>query len=264
MRNQDTRLVREYYESTAENYDKQYDTPYWKLYHEVTWGNIRTLLPKRKNATILDAGGGTGYWAIRLAKLGYRVVLTDISRNMLKVAKEKVKREGLQTKIETMMVDIRDMSCFRSNHFDMALAEGDPVSYCLNAEKAIGELARVIRSKSHMIVSVDNKYPIISRLIEENSFDKISDLLKTGILEREFGIQAFTPGELEKLFETCGLEVIRVIGKPILTQLVSREKRNEVVEKDFGRILKLELEFCDVPSLIGVGGHLEIVGVKHS
>lgn len=167
MKTRDSNAVKEFYERTAGEYDKEYETPYWKLYNEITWRNVEQFLPKRKNAVILDAGGGTGYWAIRLAKHGCRVVLTDISENMLKMAEEKIRGAKLQGKIEIRIADIRDMSLFPSNHFDMALAEGDPVSYCLNAEKAVMELARVVRPDAPVIVSVDNKYSIIHRLITE-------------------------------------------------------------------------------------------------
>ncbi|RLD14536.1 MAG: hypothetical protein DRI28_03265 [Caldiserica bacterium] len=71
--------VEEFYDKIAEEYDRIYQTPYWRLYHEITWHNIKQFLPRRENAIILDAGGGTGYWAIKLAKLGYKVILTDIS-----------------------------------------------------------------------------------------------------------------------------------------------------------------------------------------
>jgi hypothetical protein len=32
--------------------------------------------------------------------------------------------------------------------------------------------------------------------------------------------------------------------------------------KDFERLLDLELRFCNIPSLVGVAGHLEAVGTK--
>lgn len=264
MKIRDSNAVKEFYERAAGEYDKGYETPYWKLYNEITWRNVEQFLPKRKNAVILDAGGGTGYWAIRLAKHGCRVVLTDISENMLKVAEEKIRAAKLQGKIETRIADIRDMSLFPSNHFDMALAEGDPVSYCLNAEKAVMELARVVRSDAPVIVSVDNKYSIIPRLITERSFDKLSEFLRTSIAKGEFEFLAFTPEQLKTLFENCGLKPVRIIGKPILTQFIPKEKRDELIGENFRRILKLESRFCDTASLVGMGGHLEIVGIKHN
>lgn len=271
MKGQDSNAVKEFYERTAEEYDKDYERPYRKLYHEITWNNIKQFLPKRKNAVILDAGGGTGYWAIRLAKRGYRVVLTDISRNMLKVAHRKIESEGLQGEIETRIVDIRNMNCFPSDSFDMAIAQGDPVSYCLNAEKAVRELARVVKADAHVVASVDSKYNMIHQILIPNAIeerfskqalDKMSLFLRTGFLRTDYEFQAFTPEELKALFETCGLRVLRIIGKPVLTQFIPREKRDEIVGNHFRRVLKLELNLCDVPSLVGIGGHLEIVGVK--
>jgi len=219
--------VEEFYDKIAEEYDKQYQTPYWTLYHEITWHNIKQFLPKRRNSIILDAGAGTGYWAIKLAKFGYKVILTDISEKMLNVAKNKIKKQNLEKNIEVRRVDIRDMPCFPSNYFDMALAEGDPVSYCLRPEKAIKELVRVVRPNSHVIVSVDSKYPAISRLIAEKSFNKIPKFIKTGILEYEHKFQAFSPKEIKNLFESNGLRVIKTIGKPILVHLIPKkiEKR---------------------------------------
>lgn len=181
---------------------------------------------------------------------------------MLKIAEKKIKKEKLESKITFKKVDIRNMSCFPSNYFDMSLAEGDPVSYCLDAKKAIKELTRVVKPKSPVIVSVDSKYSIISRLIAENSFNKLHTFIKTGILKREHKFQAFAPEELRKLFEDEGLEVVRIIGKPVLIQLIPREERDKIIKKHFRKILNLELKFCDKSSLIGIGGHLEIIGIK--
>ena len=261
-KNKNTKEVEEYYNKIAKEYDKQYKTSYWKLYHEITWNNIKKFLPKKKNALILDAGGGTGYWAIKLAKLGYKAILTDISEEMLKVAEIKIKKEKLENKITIKKVDIRNMSCFSSNYFDMVLAEGDPVSYCLDAKRAVKELARVVKLKSPIVISVDSKYPLISRLMTEDSFGKLPAFIKTGILKREHKFQAFTPEELRTLFEDAGLKVIRIIGKPVLVQLIPREEREKIIKKHFKKILNLELKFYDKPSLIGIGVHLEIVGIK--
>jgi ubiquinone/menaquinone biosynthesis C-methylase UbiE len=267
MNTRDLKKVLQFYERTAGEYDKDYEIPYWKLYHEITWQNLKQFFPKTRNAAILDAGGGTGYWSIRLAEQGYRVVVTDITENMLKVAREKVKAAGLEAKIETRKVDIRHMSCFESDSFDMALAEGDPVSYCLDPEGAVRELARVVKPKAYVVVSVDSKYSLISSLISRKSFGKLSRLLRTSLLKADasggaFDFQAFTPEELKTLFEKCGLEVVRIIGKPILSQYIPREKRDEIISANFARILRLESEFCGVSSIVGLGGHLEIVGTK--
>jgi S-adenosylmethionine-dependent methyltransferase len=273
MRDRNVKLVKAFYNAIAEEYDKEYETTYMRLYNEITWSNLKRYLPKKKNAVVLDAGGGTGYWAIRLAQYGYKVVLTDISDIMLKAAQRKIEQENLQQNIETRLVDIRDMSCFPSEYFDLVMAQGDPVSYCLDPEKALSELSRTVKMNGHVLISVDNKYAMIPRFIREKAFDELTEFLRTGILTQEempgslvgsFRFQAFTPEELRSLFTTCGLQVVRIIGKPILTHLVPREGREKILKECFERVLSLELKFCDNPSLVGIGGHLEVVGLKAS
>ena len=123
-------------------------------------------------------------------------------------------------------------------------------------------LDRTVKLNSPVIVSVDSKYPLISRLIAENSFNKLHTFTKTGILKREHKFQAFAPEELRKIFENMGLKVVKIIGKPVLVQLIPKEEREEIIKKHFRKILNLELKFCDKSSLIGIGRHLEIVGIK--
>jgi ubiquinone/menaquinone biosynthesis C-methylase UbiE len=79
---------------------------YYKIYDAITWEYIEPYVPKDPDALVLDAGGGTGRWTIRMARKGCKVVLVDISEGMLKIAAEKVKKEGLQNKITIKEGDI--------------------------------------------------------------------------------------------------------------------------------------------------------------
>lgn len=273
MTDPNTESVIEFYDTIAEAYDEEYNTPYMQLYNAITWQNLQRFLPQKKSAHILDAGGGTGYWAIKLAHYGYRVTLTDISKKMLQVAQRKIEQENLQQRIETRLVDIRDMACFPSEHFDLVMAQGDSVSYCLDAAQAVHELARTVKPQGPVLISVDNKYAMIPRFLRDQAFDELTTFLREGVLQNEaspgslvgsFQFRAFTPDELRTLYTSCGLQVVRLIGKPILTHMITRDDRVELLTTHFERVLRLELQLCDDPSLVGFGGHLEVVGQKQA
>jgi len=69
-------------------------------------------LPKDiDKSLVLDAGGGTGLglWSIKIAKMGYNMILSDISSGMLKIAEEKIKDQNLNGKIKK---DNRCLSLF--------------------------------------------------------------------------------------------------------------------------------------------------------
>ncbi len=65
------------------------------------------------DTTILDIGGGSGRYAIPMAKIGSRVTITDISAEMLKYAKENVDNNGVEnidySKLDIKTADIKAM-----------------------------------------------------------------------------------------------------------------------------------------------------------
>lgn len=59
------------------------------LYEESCWRYIKTVLPEIEEGMILEAGCGTGRWVVQLASMGYRVVLSDLSPEMIRHARAK-------------------------------------------------------------------------------------------------------------------------------------------------------------------------------
>jgi len=260
-----TKKIVEYYKKVADDYDRDYDAPYWKeIYDKITWAFIEPYLPRQ--GQVLDAGGGTGKWSIPLAKRGLHVTLLDISKEMLAVADAKVKKEGLRELVTTKEGDIRKLD-FPSNSFDFVLAVGDAVSYCWDGDQAITELTRVLKPSSHIVVSVDSVYPLmIRRVVGDLNFDAAVRFLT----ERKFEVggagfesRAFNPEELRELLEKNGLEVLKIIGKPVYLGMPN-EKVNQVLSdpQTAQKLLRLQMALCDVPSICGFGGHLQSVARK--
>jgi len=101
---------------------------------------------------ILDVGGGTGEFAIRIAKKNkfVKIYLLELSKNMLKVAKQNILREGLQDRIILVQADAKKIP-FSKNFFD--------ASFCLNAlhhqknpEDVIMEMIRVTKGAGASII----------------------------------------------------------------------------------------------------------------
>lgn len=266
-KNQDeqAKKIVEYYKKVADDYDRDYDAPYWKkVYDKITWAFIEPYLPKGGEA--LDAGGGTGKWSIPLARRGLQVTLVDISKEMLAVAEAKVMREGLQELVTIKQGDIRKLD-FASDSFDFVLAAGDAVSYCGDGERAITELARVLKPSSHIVASVDSAYPLMRRrLLEDFDFDAAIRFLgerKFEVRGAGFESRAFTPEELRGVLERNGLEVLKIIGKPVSLG-ISNEKVNQILSDPDATemLLRLQMVLCDMPSLSGFGGHLQAMALK--
>lgn len=256
------RRVIEFYRKTAEDYDKKYDVPYFKkLYDKVTWGYIEPYLPKKGVA--LDAGGGTGKWAIPMAEMGLRVVLYDLSPEMLRIAERKIVERGLKDLIQTVQGDICDMG-FPDESFDFILAEGDPISYCSDPWKAVRELARVLKPGRYICVGVDSLFSVIRHVVNlDGDLDEAFRILREGRFYAEswgFHCWAFTPKTLRNLFKSANLTVVKIIGKTVLYTRMAMPLLEDPEKAE--KLLKLELMLCEEESIVGYGGHLHVVARK--
>ena len=261
LNEQSSRVVN-YYKKTSEDYDKEYETPYWKeLYAKITWHYIEPFLPKE--GLVLDAGGGTGKWAIPIAEKALKVTIYDISKEMLDVALRRVRERKLEEFVQVKVGDICNID-FPDNHFDFVLAEGDPISYCSNPDRAVAELSRVLKPDCFISAGVDSLFPWIRRTLSANQ--DVDGAM--GILREKrfyagfFGFHcwAFTPQGLRALFEKHGLEVKNLVGK---TVLYSREMEPLLRDPEkVKKLLDIELMLCEEESIVGYGGHLHIVARK--
>lgn len=255
-----------YYEKIANDYDKVYEKEQWRLYDDLTWHFTEQFIPKDININILDIGGGTAKWSIKLANLGYHVICADISTAMLEVAKNKIENLNLSDKIQLKESDIRDMKEFEDNYFDVVLALGDTISYAIDDTLAVSELYRVTKLGGTVISSVDNKLVYIINEIKSERWNHIDDLIHTGLFEN-YGIhpiKAYFVNEIRELFEKAGFLIIKIVGKPVLSSTFPKKVRKRKLEDYYDRVLSLEKQFCEDPSLIGHGGHLQIIAKKEN
>ena len=256
-----------FYRKTASQYDKEYENPYFQeVYDKITWHYIEPYLPK--TGVILDAGGGTGKWSIPIAKKGLKVILCDLSKHMLKVAEQKIKREELQDSVFLVQADICHIP-FLSNSFGFALAEGDPISYCSSPKKAVRELSQVLKQKCFIAAGVDSLFATLRRMLNSEQFnpDEVLKAFKEKrIYARDWGFQfwMFTPKDLRRLFTKNKLRIIKIAGKPIMLQRRPETDSTFQDKEKTRKLLEIELEFCDNPEIVGYGGHLHIVAQKSS
>jgi len=257
--------VMSFYKKTATQYDKEYENPYWKeIYDKITWRYIEPCLPKK--GMVLDAGGGTGKWSVPIAEKGLKVITCDISKEMLKVASQKLKQEKLENLVSLVQGDVCHIP-FPSKSFEFVLAEGDPISYCSNPEKAVNELSQVLKQNCFIAAGVDSLFAFLRRMLnsEQVNLDEVLKVSKEKrIHPKDWGFDcwAFTPEDLRRLFTKHGLKRIKIVGKPIM--FLNRPETSFIFQdkEKTRKLLKIELEFCENPDIVGYGAHLHIVARK--
>jgi ubiquinone/menaquinone biosynthesis C-methylase UbiE len=120
-------------------------------------GNVRGQL-------VLDLACGEGYNTRIIAKKGARVTGVDFSTKMIELARLEEKNEKLD--IDYYVSDAANLRAFPNNHFDLVtcfMALQDIESY----EKAVREVARVLKSKGRFIFSIP--HPCFEIIVEEGN-----------------------------------------------------------------------------------------------
>ena len=119
-----------------------------KLWRRRVVRRVRRLKPER----VLDVATGTGDLAIKMAKAmpKAKIMGVDLSENMLSVAAEKVRRQGLDDHIALYQGDAENLDVANGLVDVATVAFG--VRNFGNVEQGLSEIWRALRSGGHLIV----------------------------------------------------------------------------------------------------------------
>ncbi len=264
--------VKSYYDEKAESYDEVFGTLYFRVYDVVTWKFLEPYVPVEPDALILDAGGGTGRWSIRMARKGCRVVLLDASEGMLRVAARRVEDEGLQRRVIVKKGDIAEGG-FGDETFDMVLCE-HALFLFEEPDVVLRELRRVLKKKCRLIISAQNRYvQSLSSLSDTPSADNVDRAFRIlagrehqcMTTDGEVKIYAWSPDEFRAMLERNGFFVEKVVGKVVTMPLRIKKEvylGREFSEDLFDKILQFELALCERQDALALAGHFQVIAYK--
>jgi ubiquinone/menaquinone biosynthesis C-methylase UbiE len=116
-------------------------------------GNVVSLMKEERVKKVLDLGCGSGRHTVMLAKEGFEVYATDISREALRLTKKWLEESKLSATIK--IASCYDRFPFENNFFDAIISTQvihhnyhDKVKFC------ISEIERVLKPKGILFVSV--------------------------------------------------------------------------------------------------------------
>jgi len=150
------------FDEVAEIYDTTFtSSKIGKLLRNVIWQYLDQVLSGDTSLKILELNCGTGEDAIYLASKGHHVMATDISEQMVNVAKEKVKESGFEDKIEVRQCDAREVDdCQFQSGFDLIFSNFGGLN-CLSREelgKLSCDLYHLLKPSGRFIVVIMPKF----------------------------------------------------------------------------------------------------------
>lgn len=185
---------RSYYDAFAAGYDHRRDVGYHRLIDDLEAEVARPYIEDRQ---VLEAGCGTGLLLDRMARVASRVVGVDLSMGMIARARARGHR--------VVQADLRFLP-FPDASFD-TVASFKVLAHVPAPERAVAELARVLRPGGHLVLEFYN------RLSLRHAIRALRPSLRTSKAFAEDAIQTtfLSPDEIVALLPQ-GFEVLDLRG----------------------------------------------------
>ncbi len=263
--------VRDYFDTFAEGEWARLDS---SLVGQVSFEVHRRFLAHfvRPGMRVLEIGSGPGRFTIELARLGARVVVTDISPVQLELNERYVSDAGCGAAVERWeLADVCDLSRYRDAEFDAVVAYGGPLSYAFErAGFAMQELLRVVRPAGPVVASAMSTVgayrhllPGVVDLIERFGDDANDRVLATGDLRETqppgtgHTCRMFRWSELSQLVTSAGGRVLAASASnwaslgdaDALMRLAAHPDR-------WARFLENEVRLCAEPGVLDGSTHV--------
>jgi cyclopropane fatty-acyl-phospholipid synthase-like methyltransferase len=223
-------------------------------------------------ARVLDLGGGPGRYAIELAKRGHRVVLADLSPELLEVARRRVAEAALAGVESFDVVDATDLGRYSDAAFDAVIAFGPFYHLVGDAERrrAAAEVHRVLVPDGQAFIAFIPRLGGVIALIDRAAARPaqvpeggLRTAAETGVFSNPTasGFQEGyypLPEDIVQLFMASGFQVEDVLSlKSIANGLAGQLARLEPAVRD--EVERLARELCRRPEVIATCGHAMLV-----
>ncbi|HEX9097365.1 MAG TPA: class I SAM-dependent methyltransferase [Candidatus Dormibacteraeota bacterium] len=170
---------------------------------------------------VLEAGCGSGFVTVDLARRGLQVTAVDAAPEMLAVARGVVAENGLAAAVQLRQADVHDLD-FPDRSFRLVVALG-LIPWLHSPGGALAELARVLVPGGHLLVTSDNRArlnhladPAFSPLLASprRAASAIRRRLTNTPADPRFHPHLIWTWRFRKLVERAGLEIVseRTVG----------------------------------------------------
>ncbi len=258
----------------AEHAQGEWERLVCDAYHQLEFLVTTHLLSRHLSpgSLVLDAGGGPGRYSLALCREGHRVVLCDVTPELLEIAKGQVQREPAQVQsrfLGAVAADVRDLSQFADVSFDAVLC-GGPLSHLADPEdrvRATRELVRVTRSGGLVCLGVIGRLAALRTVMRGLSDLLVNEAWLTrflrdgnsprGAMEWHF----FRAEEIRELAESCGLTTLTIAGcEGLSTGLPEATNALSEDPAKWAKWCELILATATEPAVVDMSEHIVYVG----
>ena len=210
---------------------------------------------------ILDAGGGQGQFSLRFAQAGHRLVICDISIEMLKLAQEEAESLGVQERVEFVHCAIQDLPSHLScTDFDVVLCHA-VMEWMQEPKQLLPLLLKYLVPQGYLSLTYYNLNSLVYKNLLRTNFKKI--------IQQDFGgtrgsltpINPMAPSTVDSWLSELPLEVISRSGIRVFHDYIFSEVNRE---REPDNLIALELQFSTLEPFLSLGRYIHVLATKNT
>jgi len=245
----------------ADKYAAYLKTPAGKLRSELAWENMHRFLPgNASECRALDVGGGTGFASVRLAPLGFEVVLLDGSVEMLRIARQEAEGGGVTARISFCHADVSQLPrIFDAESFDVVVCH-NLLEYTEDPSASIRDIAHVLRKDGVFSVLVRSRTgEVLKGAIKSRDWKLASaNLTAETVVDTLYGeaLRVFSPDEVRNLCVRAGLEVVAECGVRVFSDYLAVEN---LTDATYDQVFELESTLGARPEFSAIARYIQVI-----
>jgi S-adenosylmethionine-dependent methyltransferase len=245
----------------AEKYAAYLKTSSGRLRSELVWENLCRFLPRNASKLrALDVGGGTGFTSVRLARMGYEVVLLDSSEEMLRIAREQAGAGGVAARISFCHGDAgRLPELFDAGSFDIVVCH-NLLEYGENPSAIVRDIANALRKDAVLSVLVRNRAgEVLKDAIKSRDWNlAVANLTAETVVDSLYSepVRVFNLAEVRDLLTQASLEVVAEHGVRVFFDYLGLEN---LTDEAYPRIFKLESALGVRPEFAAIARYIQVI-----
>jgi len=248
------------FDGVAANFEEEiYGSSKGHVRERVLWEDLLDGLPSisRGGLFILDAGGGAGRMAVRMASLGHRVVLCDPSREMLDRAEEHIREANVSSCVTTLHSSIQDLKSSVDGGFDIVACHA-VLEWLADPKSALGCLVKLLKPGGSLSLMFYNRNAVLFKQVFGGEFVEALRERREGYSPRGWGDGATPLAEetVREWLDEYGLAVesksgIRIFHDHLPEGVRSRDRLDG--------LLKVERELRKQEPFASLGQHIHLI-----
>lgn len=243
------------FDKFADKFEKNiYGSTKGSLRHELLVHHLHHYISQDNlSLDVLDAGGGTGVMTQVMLDLGHKVTLSDMSSEVLNLARQKL---GAHINLDIQHTDILSLSA--DKHYDLVVCHA-VLEWLQDPFKVIDKLVSLVKPGGLLSLSFFNYDAQLFGNILYGNFDYVEQGMTNKNIVRLSPKNPQKPKQVLAQLESLPVQVIKQVGIRCFHDYL---KQPEQQTSKYKQLKKLEIQYGSIEPYLWMGKYFLIIAKK--